>query len=176
MSRQSLSLANTQSTWEQTSESNDVQNGAGGTFRGMLDTVSRLHRGAHIGAYHKKSCYTGARAALPKPLRVPSFAQTDIIKALSTLPASRHTRTAMHAATKLPLMHTYTHSARGAVTPCISLCPHGADLAGVIYTVLVTLHGTSSSLPCACSWTTREILLQFTTRCFKANKPRTSFP
>lgn len=115
----------------------------------MLDTMRRLHRDAHIGAYHKKSCYTGARAALPTPLQVPSFAQSDIIKALPMLPASRHTRTAMHAATKLPLMHTHTHSARGAATPRISLCPHGADLAGVIYTVLVTLHGTSSSLPVA---------------------------
>lgn len=75
--------------------------------------------------------------ALPAAVQVPSFAQFDVIKALSIFPASRHASTAMHAATKLPFMHMHTCSASGAATPHISLHPRGGDVAGVTYTVLV---------------------------------------
>ena len=135
-----------------------MQNRAGGTFRSMLDTMRRLHRDVHIRVYHKKSSYMGACTALPTPVQVPGFAQSDIIKALSMFAACRHASAATHAATKPPLTHIHTCSASRAATPHISLYPHGGDLAWVTYTVLCTLsaccvvtpHGTSSSLPYAC--------------------------
>lgn len=160
MSRQSLSLANTQCTWEQTSEPNNVQNWAGGAFRGTLDTLRRLHR--HTWGV----CSTGSPAGVHWQLW------------------PQH----IHDSCWQTHQHSPAHRSRAAPAACThqeslwdtALGLHCGGLAGLPCTMPChDPHGTSSSLPWASSmaiWATGEILLEVTTCCFKENELRTSFP
>lgn len=102
MSRQPLSLANTQCTWKQTSESNNVQNWAGGTFRGMLDTLRRLQRHLEV-RVAQGLLLQGCTDSSALPVGVHSWAQADTLKAVPMVPVSSHTSTAMPRAAELPL-------------------------------------------------------------------------